>query len=242
MCKSMPTLLFKRFHKLTREDLLTDLHLHSTWTDGHMTVHQTISKAHELGLRKIGFADHVRVSSTYYPDYAAELRQFSQEKLTILIGFEAKLTSATGEIDIATACRKTADYIIGSVHSLPVDNDFKHPSQCTAKELEEAEHRLALALIESGQADVLGHPGGMSIASHAHFDLGRMEDIIQHCAKTDVAFEINCRYHKKIINQLIKLLEIYNPYVSLGSDAHELSEVGECTQMLTQLMRDLCLK
>ena len=229
----MTETLFNRLSRFGEAERLSDCHLHTTWTDGQCTVPQVLAQAEALGLRRVGFTDHVRRSSTYCRAYAGEIRRLGQGSgMRVLVGFEAKAMDAEGHLDMPAECRELADFVIGSVHSIPAGGTFQRPEALDPKALEEAEHRFALALAACGEADVLGHAGGMSLALHGSFDLGRMEEIIRACAETGTAFEVNARYHLGILDWLADRLERWDPPVSLGSDAHDVRQVGRCAGLL----------
>ena len=230
---------FKRFTSLTPSDYLSDHHIHSTWTDGEGNVREIIEKARDAGLSQVAVTDHVRACSKYGFEYEKEIRQLSKEyDFEVLVGFEAKVADYNGRLDISEQYRGLADFVIGSVHSIPVKTKsrivFQKTDTFSRGKLQELEYQLSLAIIKNGQADILGHPGGMSLALHGNFDLGLMEEIIKICSCSNTAFEVNSRYHKDIIDWILKKLKQYNPLVSFSSDAHNLSQIGSCVKMLKQ--------
>lgn len=227
---------FKRFNKLKIEDCCVDLHIHSTWTDGQRPIQTILEKADDLGLVAVALTDHIRRRSTYCRAYAKEIHDIASEyNFQTLIGFEAKAVDFDGRLDISAECRSVSDFVIGSVHSIPCEGGFMAPGSIAQAELERAEYRLSLAIIETGEAHVLGHAGGMSIASHGVFSLELLEQIIEACARSQTAFEINSRYHHGLLGWLVEKLERYEPLVSLGSDAHGIGEVGACGAALAEL-------
>jgi len=196
-------------------------------------VAQIVERAKEMHLRQIVVTDHVRRHSTYWEQYVAEVRTFGgQEEVDVLIGFEAKISDLDGNLDILPACADKADLLIGSVHSLPAGDGFVLPAQVGWESLERLEYELSLALLSSGNADVLGHPGGMSLSVLGRFDHRYMEGIMQACASSGTAFEINTRYHRTILDWLLEKLLQYDPPVSLGSDAHHPGDVGTCALLM----------
>jgi len=226
-------LAFKHFRSCSDEDFRVDRHIHSVWTDGKGSVAQIVEKAKKMHLCQIVITDHVRRQSTYWESYVAEVRTFGgQGDVEVLAGFEAKISDHDGNLDILPACAERADLLIGSVHSLPDGDGFMPPSQVESESLERLEFELSLALLSSGNADVLGHPGGMSLSILGRFDPRYMEGIMQACASSGTAFEINTRYHRGILDWLMEKLTQYDPPVSLGSDAHHPEDVGTCALLM----------
>jgi putative hydrolase len=226
----------KRFRSLTGDDFLSDMHLHTTWTDGASSVSEMIAAAEKKGLKRIALTDHVRGTSTYCEPYEQEIDGLARlSSLRVHVGFEAKVMDFEGRLDLPDYCSRDKHVIIGSVHSIPsADGRFVSPEDSASTgDLEKNEFELCMALIASGQADILGHAGGMSMVLLDGFNLKLFEEIIAACSKTDTAFEISSRYHARIFAKLAALLEKHNPLVSLGSDAHNTHDVGKCHALLT---------
>ncbi len=228
----------KRFNSLTDDDLLSDMHLHTTWTDGNASAGDMLATAEREGLKRIAFTDHVRVASTYCNAFESEINELSKKsELHLHSGFEAKIKDFDGNLDLPGYCSKEMHLIIGSVHSIPMSSGkFVHPEIFESpEELQKSEYELYMALIKSGQADILGHVGGMSSRFTGSFSLEFMEAIISSCAKTQTAFEINSRYHSGMLDELVLLLKKHDPFVSIGSDAHNPGEVGICSKLLRNI-------
>ncbi|MDP6478081.1 MAG: PHP domain-containing protein [Nitrospinaceae bacterium] len=222
----------KQFNSLTPSDIAVDHHIHSNYTHGHAGIREIVKKAKQLRLFEIAITDHVRRQSTYYHEYTEEIKNAAEEYgLSVLVGFESKVIDAHGNLDLDEKCRQYADIIIGSVHSVPSNGKFISPELLKSSELQEAEHRFGLTIVKSGKCHILGHAGAFSLRLHGAFDPKYMEELIWACAKFDTAFEINSRYHADIAGWLMQQLTEYNPFVSIGSDAHNLSEVGSCLSL-----------
>lgn len=227
----------KRFRSLTEKDIYTDLHIHSTWTDGTQSVGEIAKFAKDLNLSSVAITDHVRRSSTYCPAYEEEIEIISEETgLRIITGFEAKVINTEGDLDLPEFCSPEKHLIIGSVHSIHIKGKTIHPKDIDSNEFPNCELEYSISIIKGGKAHILGHAGGMSIANHGGFSLDYFEELISACGKTDVAFELNSRYHRKYIKEIWPKLEKYNPFVSFGSDAHGTAEIGNCVKMVKELL------
>jgi len=224
---------FKRFNALDRKYLYTDKHIHSTWTDGEGSILQISQRAREIGLKTIAITDHIRETSTYFAQYDQEIKKIrKQMSLEILAGFEAKVKNFDGEIDAPKNVFKKAEIKIASVHRFPLGRRLYSPKEFDKKICQEIELELSIAAIKKGQANVLGHPGGMSIRGYNEFPLEFFEEIIAECKKQDMAFDLDCSYHAAIYPDLKLILQKHNPLISLGSDAHKLSEIGGWIEIL----------
>jgi len=82
--------------------------------------------------------------------------------------------------------------------------------------------------------DVLGHPGGMSLRRHGRFPEKYFRALMTSTLERRIAIEINSSYLVDM-PAFLALCEEINPYVSIGSDAHRLSELGRCRDQLLEL-------
>lgn len=225
--------LFKKLDSIDREYVFTDKHIHSNWTDGEMDIVQIIDRAKKLQLSHIGITDHVRKNSSYFFDYHKEICKFSEAYgIKIYVGFESKIINFNGELDVSEEIRKLSDIKIASVHSYPIGKRLYEAKQFTKRTCQEIEFDLTIAAIKTGGCNVIGHTGGMSIKYYQEFPLEFFEEVIACCSVNDVAFELNYRYHIPYFESLLYLLKKYNSFVSFGSDAHTLSEIGNISEYL----------
>lgn len=233
-----PINFFPKFNALTPYDLNVDMHLHSTWTDGKNTVAEIAKKANDIGLHSISITDHIRKDSTYFNDYKKEINLLNeQDDLNIYVGFEAKVEDFIGNIDVKQECIKVADIVILSVHRYPLGRKLYHASDFKKDIAQEIELELALAALKKGGFNVLGHPGGMSLTHHKAFPKSFFEEIIIECKRNEIAFDFSGRYHGSEIDIIFPLLKKHNPYVSIGSDSHSISPMGEWRKILENYIK-----
>lgn len=220
--------LFKHFNDISNDDLCVDMHMHSTYTDGEGSIERIIKVAEQRGLKKIAFTDHVRKQSTYVDTYFDHIDQLaSQSTVELYKGVEAKVDNFNGEVDVSNEVRLRADIIIASVHRFPLGRQLYAAVKFEKSIAQNIELDLALAAVKARSCDVLGHPGGMSLANHKEFPLEYFEELIKACSANGIVFEVSSAYHKPVAGQLIPLLQKYNPLVSFSSDAHTLDRIGE---------------
>lgn len=220
--------IFKRMRELNRYNSRMDMHMHTDWTDGNNTLFQMIDRADANGMGAIAITDHIRRESDYFFDYLNEISAIIPKyKMRIYSGFETKILDIYGNVDISQEAVDKADIIIGSVHRVPYREEYTLPKEIPYDELIKIELELSLSAIKnSKKINVLGHSGGMSISAYGRFPNVFFDKIICECAKNDIAFEFNYKYHRIYENELKELLFQYNPYVSVGSDAHSVDVVS----------------
>jgi len=224
---------FLKYNNLTLDYIYTDKHLHTNWIHGKNSVIEIINKARQIGLNQIAITEHCRKSSTYYDDFYSESSDYRTKEVNmdILIGYEAKIYNYDGQVDVSYEIDKKADISIASVHNFPVGDKFYKPKLFEKELCQEIELRLSLAGLNNSNFDILGHPGGQSIKYYDQFPIEYFEEIIKSCKSNNIAFDLNYNYHFKHFEDIEPLLIKYNPYVSLGSDAHTLKYVGIWTKV-----------
>ncbi len=153
--------------------ILSDFHIHSEFCDGKSTLEETVEKAIEMGLEKIGFSGH---SYTFFEesysmkkegtkDYfrrVNELKIKYKDKIQILCGIELDLFSDEPDLPF--------DYRIGSAHYLKLGDEYV-PVDWKAEFLTEAaekyfggdmlslteEYYKTVALFKNKKIDIIGH-------------------------------------------------------------------------------------
>lgn len=88
----------------------TDHHVHSTWSDDALSsTLENLAAARDAGLASVRMVDHVRTSTTYVPEFLAEVAALPRvEGLEVLTGVEAKILDASGRLDVP------ADLVVGT--------------------------------------------------------------------------------------------------------------------------------
>ena len=154
--------------------LKSDLHIHSTFSDGAHTPEEIILSAIENGLETVGFSDHsyTRFDQSYcikkesideYINTINSLKEKYRDKINVLLGIEQDFYS-----DEST---DAYDYIIGSVHYIKTDNEYISVDE-TAKIIIDATNKYfngniydliekyfetVADVVDKTNADIIGH-------------------------------------------------------------------------------------
>ena len=228
---------FHHFSELTHANVNSDFQVHTNWTDGEGTVAEVLNQAREIGLAEIAFTEHARASSSYYVDFFREIDTHDARtpEVTVYRGFEVKALDSAGTLDISPEMRAVADIVLGSVHSFPAGNGgVAKATDFAPEDAQDIEFGLAKGIVESGDADVLSHAGGMCLRGFGRFPMELMDRLVATAARRGIAFEINVSYHAAILDLLLPLLARHDPLVSVGSDAHRLDQIGACRDALRE--------
>jgi len=226
---------FTRFKELNFSNNLCDYHIHTVQTDGEATIEECVNYAINKGLKKIAFTEHIRKSSDWYRSFIQEIKKIRRkfkDKLTIFYGIEAKILDYKGNIDASDEIISDSEIVLGAVHRFP--NKKKDLSKITIEDEAIIEFKLACAILKNPYVDVLAHPGGVFERKHnISFPKIFYEKIINLANQYNKAIEINSSYltNPRIFFQLCKK---FNPYVSLGSDAHKAMEIGNVIDLFNE--------
>jgi putative hydrolase len=211
-----------------------DFHMHTNWTDGAAPVVEVYNKAVEENLEHILYSEHARAASgDWFLEYASEVKALPDVKCQAYVGCEVKILDEDGSLDINAQIYDACDFVMASVHRFPGEKGIvKGLGSYQEREVIEIEKKLSLGALKNDQVSILGHPFGMSLR---RFSVMPTDDdfleVIKLAAKTGVRFEINSHYHPELW-KLIDMCRAEGCLISLGSNAHKLSEIGNINQAL----------
>lgn len=207
--------------------VVVDYHMHTAYTDGADGVQQMAEAAESKGIDEVLFTEHVRHTSTYYPEFLSEVRALQCPGLRVHVGVETKILDTEGHLDCSAEIASMCDAIIGSVHRPPPDKsgNTRSWSHMEAEAAVELEFQLALAIVIESRAHILAHPMGMAVKEFGLQPLERLFELACACRDFDKAFELNARYCSST-DAWIDVVRRAGCKVSFGSDAHTRSDVG----------------
>jgi putative hydrolase len=114
-------------------DQRSDLHVHSTFSDGASTVEENVASAAGHGLHTLGLVDHVRRSTDWVPSFVEAVRALDGTAgLKILCGVEVKILDTAGTLDLPPELPHL-DYILIADHQMPRPEGPMGPSTVAAQ-------------------------------------------------------------------------------------------------------------
>ena len=198
----------------------SDLHTHTSWSDGIASPIDMINSADKRGLSYIAITDHSRscklqrgLTPSAWLRQAMSLKRFRKEK-QVMHGLEVDILGKEGRLDMPEGILEAMDWVIGSVHTSWSGNKTIDTDRM-------------IQAVESGLIDVIGHPtsalsGRPGISNYVRppVDLD-WEKVFQCCAKWHVALEVNCFPSRlDLSHDLLKKAVDSGCWISIGSDAH----------------------
>jgi DNA polymerase (family X) len=209
---------------VSAHDILGDLHMHTTETDGRDDLETMVAAAHKMGHRYIAITDHSKalamangLDEKRALAHAARIRAMNgrYEGLTVLAGIECDIL-ADGTMDLSEDCLAELDFVVGSIHS-----------QFT-QETAQATDRM-LRAIECPWVDVIGHPTARRLFKRDPVELD-MDTVLAAAARHGVAMEINCNPQRLDLNDIhARAAREHGVRIVLSTDAHSTRELGFLT-------------
>lgn len=219
---------------VTAADLRGDLHVHSNWSDGALSLDELAAEGTRRGYEYLIVSDH---SETLRVAHGLSERDLAEQRHTIeVINRDSPCRLIAGvEVDILTdgtpglPDRALADLelVIASLHSgLRQEQD-----QVT---------RRVIAACENEHVDIIGHPTGRLIGRRepAAIDLER---VIAAAAEHGTALEINASpYRLDLDDVAARAARDRGVLLSIGTDAHRVDELDQLRHGLATARRGWC--
>jgi len=227
---------FSRFRDLSFDSVNVEYQVHTVQTDGEATVDDILLVARQREIGALAFTEHVRIDTAWFPDFVSDVRQRSTNfpDINVYVGCETKALDNNGTLDVSSSILEACDIVLGSVHRFPDgEGGYANFAAFSPEEFAETEFRLAIGMVQHAPIDVLAHPGGMYERRNGNFPPEYFRALMVACLDREIAIEINSSYLVDFPHYLTLCDEI-NPFVSIGSDAHRLQELGGCRDMLRQ--------
>ena len=202
-------------------DIQAELHAHTTWSDGKLTIYELGRAAAARGLKTLAISDHTHslgVVRGMTPDDMRRQRveiQEAQSKLGdsihLLQGVEVEIL-ADGSLDYPDEVLAELDIVTASLHS-----SLRQPRDKITERL--------LNAIRNPHVDVIGHPTGRLLPDREGADLD-MDAVLAGARESGVSLEINSHparldledvYARRAVEMGIRL--------AINTDAHNQSDL-----------------
>ncbi|HID51518.1 MAG TPA: DNA polymerase/3'-5' exonuclease PolX, partial [Anaerolineae bacterium] len=198
------------------EQIISDLHMHTTWSDGKLSVLEMARAAKARGCQYIAITDHSAslgiahgLSVERLRQQAAEIRQANEAlgpDFRILRGTEMEI-KADGTLDYPDEVLAELDFVIAALHV-----SLKQPR-------EQATQRI-LNAIHNPHVDMIAHPSGRLIGERPPADLD-MEAILQAAAETGTIMEVNANPHRLDLKDIyVRRAMALGVKIAINTDAH----------------------
>ncbi|MDT8304518.1 MAG: DNA polymerase/3'-5' exonuclease PolX [Anaerolineae bacterium] len=203
------------------DDIKGDLQMHTTWSDGKLSVLEMGRAAKERGLQYIAITDHSvslgitgGLSVERLLQQGEEIRAANEElgpEFRILHATEMEI-KADGTLDFPDEVLAQLDFVAASLHT------------GLSQSREQVMARSVVAL-ENPHVDMLAHPTGRLIADRPGADLD-METLLQVARRTGTIMEINANPHRLDLRDIhVRLAVELGVILAINTDAHRAEEL-----------------
>ena len=197
-------------------DIVGDLHMHTTWTDGKYSCEEMVEAARKRGLKYVAITDHSKslgvaggLSDEDLIQHTAEIRALDAKvsDIRVLAGTEVDIRK-DGSLDYSDELLAKLDFVVASVHGgFHMDRD-----EMTAR---------VVKAIQNPYVRVIGHPTGRLLGDRDAYDLD-VDAVMREAARTRTCLEVNSNFHRLDLNDIHcrKACEM-DVHVVINTDSHD---------------------
>jgi DNA polymerase (family 10) len=201
---------------IANEQIISDLHMHTTWSDGNESILEMAKAAKETGLQAIVVTDHSvslgiarGLSVERLREQAVEIRHANEaigSAFRILHGTEMEIR-ADGTLDFPDEVLAELDFVIASLHT------------SLGQPREQVTQRL-LNAIHNPHVDMIAHPTGRLLPDRAGADLN-LDAVFQAAAETGTILEVNANPQRLDLRDIdIRRAIDMGVKIAVNTDAH----------------------
>ncbi len=224
----------KKLPKLIElDDIVGDLHMHTTATDGKASIEEMADAARDRGLKFIAITDHskrVTMANGMDGDRALEqwkqidkINRKSKDDFLILKGIECDILE-NGDLDLPDSVLAKADFVIASVHY-----GQNQPRQQITDRI--------VGAIENPHVSLIAHPTGRLLNKREPYDVD-MDAVMQAAKEQGKLLELNANPVRLDLNDalLLKAKSMGIPIV-INTDAHRTRGLDDMRYGIKQARR-----
>ncbi len=193
--------------KLT--DIHGDLHVHSNWSDGKMTIEEIANIGKRLGYEYICISDHtVGLGIVHGLDKKV---QKQHPKIKLLSSVEVNILSS-GDLDINDWMLGKLDIVTASIHG----GFFQDKEKMTKR---------IISAISHPHVDIIGHPSGRIIGEREPYEV-EWDEIFAAAAKYKTALEISAFPNRlDLKDSLCRQAQKYGVKFAINTDSHQVQHL-----------------
>lgn len=206
------------------EDIKSDIHMHSTWSDGGFSIEEMAEACRAKGYKYIAITDHsqyLKVANGLTPErlwkQKEEIQRLNEKytDFTILHGVEMDILP-DGSLDYEDDVLRSMDFVIASIHS-----SFSQDEETIMMRLKNAMNNPYVSMI--------GHPTGRKIGRRAGYKVNA-EELISVAKETGTILELNANPNRLDLNkEMLIMAQDAGVKISINTDAHNIDMLEHMT-------------
>jgi DNA polymerase (family X) len=201
---------------VTTPQILAELHTHSTWSDGAVSIRDMAKAARERGFKTLAVTDHTHslgiVSGMHPQDVTRQRIEIDAvqhemgDTIRILQGAEVEIR-ADGTLDYPDEILAKLDLVIASLHV-----SLRQPRQVVTQRVVDA--------IRNPYVDIIAHPSGRLLPNREGADLD-YDAVLAAAREHNTALEINASPNRLDLDEMYvrRAAEMGIP-LAINTDAH----------------------
>ena len=201
---------------ITLGDIQSDLHMHTTWSDGTLSVREMAEEARKRGRKYIVITDHSQYSTIANGlsverilQQQDEVRKVDAEMgpdFRVFHGVEMDIRS-DGTLDYPDEVLEKLDFVVASLHM-----SLRQPREQITQRV--------LNAIRNPNVDLIGHPRGQLLPDREPADLD-MDAVFEAAKQSGIALEINANPHRLDLEaQYARRAVELGILIAIDTDAH----------------------
>ncbi|MCX6699273.1 MAG: DNA polymerase/3'-5' exonuclease PolX [Methanomicrobiales archaeon] len=216
-------------------DIRGDLHVHSDWSDGSLTLEQLAMNGETLGYDYILCSDHSATLGITHGLDEEKLQRQSHEiervnrmggTCTLLHGTEVDIL-VNGSLGLQDHALSELDLVIASVHT-------------SLKEDRDSMTRRVIMAVENENVDIIGHPTGRLLGKRPPFEID-LSRIIDRAKETGTSLECNASPWRLDLDDTdIRHSKELGVPISIGTDTHHEDDFSHMRYGVTIAQRGWC--
>ncbi|WP_339250873.1 DNA polymerase/3'-5' exonuclease PolX [Sporosarcina sp. FSL W8-0480] len=205
---------------VTFEDIRSDLHMHTTWSDGGYSIREMVEACRKKGYSHMVITDHtqyLRVANGLTPErlreQIAEIRKLNEEydDIEIFCGTEMDILP-DGRLDFDDDLLQELDFVIASIHS-----NFNQSQEQIMERLHSA--------ISNPYVHMIAHPTGRIIGQREGYNPD-VHKLIEWASKYDKILELNANPHRfDLAREYLEEAQEAGVKIAINTDAHAIDQL-----------------
>jgi len=219
-------------HLVVPSDIRGDLHGHSDWSDGELTIEEVARTAKDRGYEYIAITDHSKrltVANGLTPErLVRQLEEVDRVNhlvrgIRLLKGLEADVLE-DGTLDMPDEILARLDVVVASVH-----HKFNLP--------EDRQTARVMKAMDNPYVTIIAHPTGRLLPDRPPYAIN-IPKIIEHAAKRGVALELNASPMRlDLDDKYCRMCKEAGVLVSIDSDSHKAADYDNMRHGIMQARR-----
>ncbi|MDZ5783759.1 DNA polymerase/3'-5' exonuclease PolX [Marinococcus luteus] len=205
----------KPYSYIEKKNIRGDLHMHTTWSDGSLSIREMVEEVKKHGYEWMALTDHskyLRIAHGLDEErirrQIEEIRNVREEEkdIQIFAGIEMDIRP-DGKLDIEDEVLEELDVVIASIHS-----SFSQTKEEIMKRLEQA--------LDHPEVNIIAHPTGRLLGRRDGYKVD-VDRLMKRAGETNTALELNANPNRLDLSAdwLRKAAE-YNVRIAINTDAH----------------------